>query len=149
MNFLWSRFLGNKAPKILENFGENSEENPGRTFEKFGELSFCNFSDLTKAASWVTFGVEKSRFGLLFLGGEPPLTLRQEKQYLHFGHLFPCTPRPFSLQCGTFSEEFPQSKPCTTRIWACTTGWRLALLYLCSPGPALGLRVVAQGRKKP
>ena len=30
-------------------------------------------------------------------GGEPPLTLRQEKQYLYFGHLFPCTPGPFSL----------------------------------------------------
>ena len=26
--------------------------------------------------------------------------------------------------------------------WACTTGWRLAL-YLCSPSPALRLRVVA------
>ena len=30
-------------------------------------------------------------------GREPPLTIRQEKQYLYFGHLFPCTPRPFSL----------------------------------------------------
>ena len=72
---------------------------------------------------------------------EPPLTLRQEKQYQYFGHLFPCTPGPFSLQYGPFSEEFPQSRPCTTRIWVCATGWRLAL-YLCSPIPALGLRVV-------
>ena len=40
------------------------------------------------------------------------------------------------------SGEFPQSRPCTTGIWACTTGWRLAL-YPCSPTPALGLRVVA------
>ena len=61
---------------------------------------------------------------------------------------FPCTPGPFSLWYGTFSEEFPQSKPCTTRIWACTTGWRLAL-YLCSPSPALGLRVVACLTEKP
>ena len=30
-------------------------------------------------------------------GREPPLTLRQEKQYLYFGHPFPCTPGPFSL----------------------------------------------------
>ena len=30
-------------------------------------------------------------------GREPPLTLRQEKRHLYFGHLFPCTPRPFSL----------------------------------------------------
>ena len=31
----------------IENFGENSGENSGK-FEKFRELSFCNFSDLTK-----------------------------------------------------------------------------------------------------
>ena len=31
--------------------------------------------------------------------------------------------------------------PCSTRIWACTTGRRLAL-YLCSPSPTLGLWVV-------
>ena len=30
-------------------------------------------------------------------GREPPLTLRQEKQCLYFGHLFPCSPGPFSL----------------------------------------------------
>ena len=48
--------------------------------------------------------------------------------------LFPCT-------TALFSEEFPQSRPCTTRIWACTTGSLLAP-YLCSPSPALGLRVV-------
>ena len=29
-------------------------------------------------------------------GREPLLTLRQEKQYLHFGHLFPWVPGPFS-----------------------------------------------------
>ena len=75
-------------------------------------------------------------------GREPPLALRQEKQYLYFGHLLPCTPGSFSLQYGAFSEEFPQRRLCTTRIWACTTGWRLAL-YPCSPSPALGLRVVA------
>ena len=78
----------------------------------------------------------------LLEGGEPPLTLRQDKQYLYFGHPGPLDARAFPLSYGAFSEEFPQSKPCTTRIWACTTGWRLAL-YLCSPSPALGLRVVA------
>ena len=44
------RFPRNEAQKILEKLGEDSEENsgenPGRKFEKFGELSFCNFSDL-------------------------------------------------------------------------------------------------------
>ena len=30
-------------------------------------------------------------------GREPPLTLRQDKQYLYFGHLFPCTPVPLSF----------------------------------------------------
>ena len=43
------RFPRNEARNIPEKFGENSEQkfgaNPGRKFEKFGELSFCNFSD--------------------------------------------------------------------------------------------------------
>ena len=38
--------------------------------------------------------------------------------------------------------DFPQSRSCTTRIWVCTTGWR-PRLYLCTPSPALRLRVVA------
>ena len=45
------RLPRNEARKILEKFGENSEQNSGknsgRKFWKFGELSFCNFSDLT------------------------------------------------------------------------------------------------------
>ena len=45
------RFPRSEARKILEKFGENSEQNsgqnPGRKFQKFGKLSFCNFSDLT------------------------------------------------------------------------------------------------------
>ena len=45
-------FPQNEARKILQKFGENSEQNsgqnPGREFEKFGELSFCSFSDLMK-----------------------------------------------------------------------------------------------------
>ena len=45
------RFPQNEARKLLKNFGENSEQNSGQNsvqkFEKFGELSFCNFSDLT------------------------------------------------------------------------------------------------------
>ena len=36
----------NEARKVLEKFGKNSEQNSGRKFEKFGKLSFCNFSDL-------------------------------------------------------------------------------------------------------
>ena len=45
------RFPRNEARKLLKKFGENSEQNSGqnsgRKFEKFGELSFCDFSDLT------------------------------------------------------------------------------------------------------
>ena len=45
--FFWSPF----PQKLLKKFGENSEkisgQNSGRKFEKFGELSFCNLSDLT------------------------------------------------------------------------------------------------------
>ena len=44
------RFPQNEARKLLKKFGENSEQNSGqnsgRKFEKFGELSFCDFSDL-------------------------------------------------------------------------------------------------------
>ena len=44
------RFPQNEARKVLKKFGENLEqhsgENSGRKFEQFGELSFCNFSDL-------------------------------------------------------------------------------------------------------
>ena len=42
------RFPRNEARKILKKIGENSErnsgQNPGQKFEKFGELSFCDFS---------------------------------------------------------------------------------------------------------
>ena len=41
--FSGPRFPQNEARKILKKFGENPEQK----FEKFGELSFCNFSDLT------------------------------------------------------------------------------------------------------
>ena len=40
------------------------------------------------------------------------------------------------------SVYFPQSRSCTTACWACTTGWHPPL-YLCTPSPASGLRVVA------
>ena len=37
-----------KSSKIRGEFGENLGEKSGRKFEKFRELSFCNFSDLKK-----------------------------------------------------------------------------------------------------
>ena len=55
LKFFWWIFSGlslprNEARKVLEKFGENSEQNPGqnsgRNIEKFGKLSFCNFPDL-------------------------------------------------------------------------------------------------------
>ena len=49
--FLVSVSHETKHEKKNEKFGESSEnnsgQNPGRKFEKFGELSFCNFSDLS------------------------------------------------------------------------------------------------------
>ena len=73
----------------------------------------------------------------------PPLNLKARKAVAVFWPPFPLYARAFFpvVRCF-FWRKFPQSRPCTTRIWACTTGWRLAL-YLCSPSPALGLRVVA------
>ena len=51
MNFFWSLFPTNEARRLLKKIGENSEQNSGqnsgRKFEKFGELSFCSFSDLS------------------------------------------------------------------------------------------------------
>ena len=53
----WLIFSGlclprNEARKVLKKIGENSEQNSGqnagRKFEKFGKFSFCNFPDLTK-----------------------------------------------------------------------------------------------------
>ena len=46
------RFQGKKAPAVLKNFRENSEQNSvrnlGTNFQEFGALPFCNFSDLRK-----------------------------------------------------------------------------------------------------
>ena len=51
VNFSWSPFPGKKSTNNPGNFrgkfGGKFGENPGRKFKKFGELSFCNFSDLT------------------------------------------------------------------------------------------------------
>ena len=44
VEFFWSPFSHrNEARKLLK-IRENSEQNSGRKFKKFGELSFCNFS---------------------------------------------------------------------------------------------------------
>ena len=49
--FCGVRLPRNEARKLLKKFRENSEQNSGQNsgwkFEKFGKLSFCNFSDLT------------------------------------------------------------------------------------------------------
>ena len=77
--------------------------------------------------------------GPILEGREPPLTFRQEKQYLYLGQLFPCTPGPFfavvrhffqknSHRAGPELQEF--------QFWVCTTGWRLALYLFSLPkGP--------------
>ena len=45
--FLASVSHETKHEKFGENSEQNSGQNSGRKFEKFGELSVCNFSDLT------------------------------------------------------------------------------------------------------
>ena len=53
VNFFWSPFPTKRSTKNPRKFGGNSEQNSGQNsgqkFEKFGELSFCNFSDLRKS----------------------------------------------------------------------------------------------------
>ena len=72
-DFWWTvsglRFPRNEARKLLKNFGENSEQNSGhnsgRKFEKSGELSFCNLSDVMK--QWILICPRQSCiFAVLF-----------------------------------------------------------------------------------
>ena len=55
------RLPRNEARKVLEKFGENSEQdsgrNPGRKFEKFGKFSFCNFSGLILRTALDVLGI--------------------------------------------------------------------------------------------
>ena len=48
MDFFWSLFPTKRSTKNPQNIGKNSERNsgqkPGQKFEKFGELSLCDFS---------------------------------------------------------------------------------------------------------
>ena len=70
-NFWWIfsglRFPGNEARRILEIFGESSEQNSGQNsgqkFEKFGELSFCNYSNLRKGGLSLREGSLHDGFG--------------------------------------------------------------------------------------
>ena len=70
--FFWSPFPGKQGTKILKKLVENSEENSGETprqeFEKFGELLFCNCSDLRKS-SWRDFSEVRGRSGANFQKG--------------------------------------------------------------------------------
>ena len=53
VNLFWSPFPTKRSMKTPQKIGENSDrnsgQNPGQKFEKFGELSFCDFSDLTES----------------------------------------------------------------------------------------------------
>ena len=64
------RLLGNKAGKLFKKLGENSEENsgenPGRKFEKFGELSFLQ---LFGPNVFANRHANRPFFGLVCLGG--------------------------------------------------------------------------------
>ena len=63
VNFFWSPSPTNRSTKsprkIRGKFGANSGQNSGRKFEKFGKLSFCDFSDLKLCGP---FGLETPRF---------------------------------------------------------------------------------------
>ena len=49
VKFFWSPFPTKRSTKTPKKIGENSEQNSGQKFEKFGKLSFCDFSELTNA----------------------------------------------------------------------------------------------------
>ena len=50
-------------------------------------------------------------------GRESPLTLRQEKQYLYFGHLFPCTPAPLPCSTALFLKNSHMAGPVLQEFW--------------------------------
>ena len=66
------RFPRNETRKLLKKFRENSEQtsgqNPGQKFKKFGELSFCHFSDLkiSKKEGYFQRAVWVCHFAVLF-----------------------------------------------------------------------------------
>ena len=69
VNFFWSPFPTKRSTKTPQKFGENSEtnsgQNSGQKFEKFGELSFCDFSDLRNRSKseqiGTNWGIPKTR----------------------------------------------------------------------------------------
>ena len=75
-------------------------------------------------------------------GKEPPLALRQEKQYLYFGDLFPVRQGLFPCNTALLLKNSHRASPVLQEfvlvlrpgVWHSTS---------CSPSPALGLRVVA------
>ena len=57
-------------------------------------------------------GFEKKEFLCLELEGRgPPLTLRQEKQYLYFGHLFPVRQGLFPCSAALFLKNSHRASP--------------------------------------
>ena len=82
VNFSGLRFPRNEARKIFEKLEENSEQNSGQNsgqnFEKFGELSFCNFSDLKITLKSYEFQNEpQSR-------NRQKIKLRKRRSFAHF-----------------------------------------------------------------
>ena len=93
------RFPRNEARKLLKIFGENSErnsgQNSGQKFEKFGELSDCDFPDLTKRPIKV---------------GKRPI--KEEKRPIKATGLFLRTLKWWK----TASLEKPTKRPMTSKI---------------------------------
>ena len=86
VNFLWSRSPTKRSTRVLEKFGENSEQNSGqnsgRKFEKFGKLSFCDLPNLRKSKR----GVKTYRAISFGGGGENVLPVVAEiiTELIHF-----------------------------------------------------------------
>ena len=79
----------NEARKLLNKFGENSERNSGQNsghkFEKFGELSFCDLSDLiflfAESPGWAISGYKRQNVGQEGQGSFQP-----GLQHFYFSH---------------------------------------------------------------
>ena len=78
VHFFWSLFPGKRSTKTPRKFRGNSEQNSGqnsgRNFEKFGELSFCTFSDLKH---WESAKVSHKGVFALLMPEYPQLEMAQ------------------------------------------------------------------------
>ena len=108
------RLPRNETQTVLEKIGENSErnsgQNSGRKFEKFGKLSFCNFSDLIKSLVWSgTFyrGLNWKIGKVMFGGGGSKMHFGGELSWSHSHGFQGCFMSSLNSKCWLLGAKEP------------------------------------------